>query len=108
MGLSTPDVYKKYDEVGTSHHPNNKRLVTALITKDINSIARSMGNVLQEAAISMCSDIEIAINDLKSTGALCAQMTGSGSAVFGLYADQKTRDDAYDELFDKWHVCVIG
>ena len=51
--------------------------------------------------------ISDAILDLKNSGAVFADMTGSGSVVFGVFDDEKSRSDAMEKLCKKWK-CVFA
>ena len=50
-----------------------------------------MQNVLEPPARMLVPEIGALIEQLRAAGALAAQMTGSGSAVFGLF---RTAEDA--------------
>lgn len=61
-------------------------------------IAEQTTNQLQPVAQQVATEIEKAVNLLQSLPAACkpewVRMTGSGSAVFGVFADRKTADQA--------------
>lgn len=67
------------------------RAMAALGRGDVNALAAAMRNVLEPPAIELVPEIGDLIGQLKNAGALAAQMTGSGSAVFGLFC---TEEDA--------------
>jgi 4-diphosphocytidyl-2-C-methyl-D-erythritol kinase len=62
----------------------------------------AMKNDLYNPAIKLLPKIQENINALNSVGALKAMMTGSGSAVFGIFKDRKSLNDAYKKLLPKF------
>lgn len=95
-GVSSAAAYKKYDEIGKkypSHTPEASRACFAGETKEL---AKLLKNDLYPAASEILPEIKNSLGKLKSFGA--ASMTGSGSAVFGLYGNKKERDFAYKIL----------
>ncbi len=54
---------------------------------DMIALARHMNNSLESAAFAERPELALLKEELLSTGALGAVMTGSGSAMIGLYAD---------------------
>lgn len=49
-----------------------------------------------------CQEIRRALDDVRSTGALFCDMSGSGSTVFGVYEDASCLEAANRRLSDKW------
>ena len=47
-----------------------------------------MENALTAAAEALCPEISQTLSLLRESGALCASMSGSGSACFGLYESE--------------------
>lgn len=48
-----------------------------------------------------------ALEDVKSSGALFGDMSGSGSTVFGVYETAAQAQDAYDKLAGKWNAALL-
>lgn len=84
-GLSTGKVFEAWHGKAEHRRPRTAEALEALRTGNHVLLARSLGNVLQDVSQSMRPDIGAAINSLKERGALTALMTGSGSAVFGVF-----------------------
>ncbi len=85
-GLSTGRVYRMYDESGeTNGEACTPEAVRALISGDRAALACSLGNALEGPALALRPEIGEALETLRGLGALSARMTGSGSAVFGLF-----------------------
>jgi len=87
-GLSTKDVFSalRADAIDPTHRPHNDQAMAALQAGDPHALAPNMGNVLEPVAAALRPEIQACLARVTATGAIRAQMTGSGSAVFGVYA----------------------
>ena len=83
-GLSTKEVYVKYDEVGSSSNPNVDKLVQVLKQGKTEEIPNYFGNDLEKASITLLPEIQNVKDELKEHGFEIVLMSGSGSAVFAL------------------------
>lgn len=87
-GLSTKAVFAAYDQAEAPLlRPDQAEAAKALAAGDLHGFSRSSGNVLQAVSEDAFPQIGLAIRQLKEDGALFAAMTGSGSAVFGVFED---------------------
>lgn len=98
-GISTPKLFKLYDQtaltLATEDHSRRKlrreRLVSAITCTDRETdwdVFREFGrNDLEAAAISLLDEIYSAKELLYKSGAKYALMTGSGSAVYGIFGE---------------------
>ncbi|MBQ3668741.1 MAG: 4-(cytidine 5'-diphospho)-2-C-methyl-D-erythritol kinase [Clostridia bacterium] len=83
-GLSTPKVYKKFDEMKLPTRKSGcEAFVKGLISGKIDSLEPV--NDLEPPAIALLPDIAYYKNLLSSHGALYTLMSGSGSAVYGVF-----------------------
>ncbi len=87
QGISTPKAYAAIDALETPFHPDTRNMLKAIKKKDIPLLAASCGNTFEDA-VSL-QDVAHAKETLLAAGALCAVMTGSGSAVFGIFEDEQ-------------------
>ncbi len=95
VGISTPWAYKRLDEMGfTAVDVDRVRL--ALEAGDMNELCSSIGNVFEETAVEAAPEIFEIKNNLLSYGARCSMMSGSGTAVFGIFEDNDALCSAYD------------
>ena len=98
--ISTPAAYKAYDTLSEPIHKSIAHMISAIGSNDKNAISDRLFN-----AFELITDDE-EINDAKSalikSGAIGAMMTGSGSAVFGIYESKKMAESAYLGLKDKY------
>lgn len=84
-GISTPAAYKAIDELASPVHPDTIGMLAAIEMQDIAQLCNCCGNLFEQA--TDCDDVFRAKQRLMECGALCAVMTGSGAAVFGIFPD---------------------
>lgn len=95
-GVSTPAAFKAYDSVKDPWHPDVAALDAALRKKDLDGVCAAAGNALE--AVGSSPDTPAIKQALRQSGAKTALMTGSGAAVFGLYATLQQAQAAADAL----------
>jgi 4-diphosphocytidyl-2-C-methyl-D-erythritol kinase len=83
VSISTPEAFKKYDSLTNVPKCDTKAFVSGLNKGDIKGMCGKMFNALEFAAQE--KQIHKAKDDLLGAGALGSLMTGSGSAVFGVF-----------------------
>ena len=87
FSVSTPELYKKIDEVTISKRPDNKAMESALLAGDLEKAAKNVFNVFDPVV----TEEHLELNYIKSLfhqyGAISYQMTGSGSAVFAIVSE---------------------
>lgn len=101
-GLSTGEVFTAYHEQESILHPDTDSAQKALAEGDADLLAKSLGNVLQGVSEEKRPEIGEAIRALKEQGAFVSLMTGSGSAVFGVFENRMAADRARSELRLRW------
>lgn len=97
FSVSTKDAYKMYDEQG-GDCPDVDGILSALKQRNIRQVCASMGNDLERCIASRHPDINEIKDKLLGLGAIGAMMTGSGSAVFGVFEDMAQAQKAADEM----------
>ena len=101
VGLSTREIYDLFDEkkhVVPSVKYNS--LVAALEQEDFGRICDNIVNQFEPICIHELPEIGKIKKSLLKSGAYAAQMSGSGSAVFGIFTDKNKAQSAYDALSD--------
>ena len=81
---STPELYKKLDETVIPRHPNHNAMESAIISGDIGKICENIYNVFDPIVTQDHLEINYIKSIFNSYGAVAYQLTGSGSAVFGI------------------------
>lgn len=83
-GVCTKEAFARFDEAQIHTRPNTEQVMQAVANSDLPLLGRLCTNVFEQ----VCADDMT--QHIKETmllhGAFGAQMTGSGSAVFGLFA----------------------
>jgi len=96
MGLNTPAVYQRLDELRAARGEDPRKvaepevaakLITALKKGDPAKIAPLLRNDLQEAALSLRSDLQRTLDFALDCGALTAIISGSGPTIALLAMD---------------------
>lgn len=98
IGVSTKTVYEKLDALEIVEHPDIDGILEGLQNQDIEKVASSMGNVLENVTIDDYPVIEEIKTAMKEAGALNAMMSGSGPTVFGIFKDRKTAREAQQKI----------
>ena len=75
---------------------------------DIQGMARRMYNVFEDVLPRSCSEIGVIKSALLDAGALGAVMSGTGSAVFGVFPDLPAAERAAAELKQRWRDCFAA
>lgn len=86
---STRQIFEKLDAVGVAAHPNTERAIAAIRANQPAQLAKQLHNVLEPVTTAMHPIVGKVRSSLLEAGAIGAAMTGTGTAVFGLF-DQKT------------------
>lgn len=97
-GLSTKEVYAKYDELGSDNHADVEKLINTLENGEDEKIKDYMGNDLEKASITMLPAIEEIKNLLVNDGFENVLMSGSGSSVFAISTNRVMMEKEYKKL----------
>jgi 4-diphosphocytidyl-2-C-methyl-D-erythritol kinase len=81
--LSTPDVYREADRLGLSR----SHAELAEIDARVRAAPGEVHNDLQDAARSLCPEIDAALEFATAAGAEHALVSGSGPTVVGLFEE---------------------
>jgi len=108
-GLSTREVFTALHEMPEDawEHPDTENVIKALGDGNLQLLSASLGNTLQPVSEKMRPELRTCIRMLKEHGARAAQMTGSGSAVYGVFASTAAARTAYESLRKKYRICHL-
>lgn len=102
IGISTPQAYKKYDELcsdtsadGAVAHPDIRGIIGTIENSDYAGLCERLGNVLQQVTEPENPVISEIIEQMRSLGADGVLMSGSGPTVFGLFREKRKAEKAY-------------
>ena len=87
--ISTPALFARVDGVTLSDRPDTDAMLSAIEGGNADALCKNVSNVFEQALPeAQRQRIEEIKRALTEHGALCAAMTGSGSAVFGLFREE--------------------
>ncbi|WMJ83564.1 4-(cytidine 5'-diphospho)-2-C-methyl-D-erythritol kinase [Oscillospiraceae bacterium LTW-04] len=95
-GVSTPEAYRRFDALQNPVQPQAQPMIAALHSGDLHQVATACGNVFEQCCpVAAVAEMKAA---LLRAGALGSAMSGSGTAVFGLFADALSAQRAREAL----------
>ena len=97
IAVSTKAVFEKF----IVKNPNStglKKILAALYNNDLTEVALSLYNVFEDLTSQEFPIIKRLIQELKTCGAIGASMTGTGSAVYGYFAEESAAIKASNAL----------
>lgn len=84
FSVSTPELYRKLDESVIGKRPDHQAMESALLAGDLGKIAENICNVFDPVVTRDHLELNYIKSIFNSYGSVAQQMTGSGSAVFGI------------------------
>lgn len=85
VGISTKEAYEAFDHSGGHASQYSAKVLTGLNSGNLKQVAASLGNVFELTSVP--EEIHKIEQIMMKSGAAGACMTGSGSAVFGLFCE---------------------
>ncbi len=99
VGLSTPEIYRLFDEKkNVLPKVKNNSMIAALEQEDFVRVCDNIANQFEPICIHELPEIGKIKRALLKCGAYSAQMTGSGSAVFGIFGSESSAKNAVESL----------
>lgn len=89
ISISTASVFKSLDLSNIKERPDIEKIIYYLEKQDIEGISKNLCNVLETVSIQKYPIIADIKNCMIKSGALGSLMSGSGSAVFGIFKQKK-------------------
>lgn len=106
FSISTKDAYEKSDSIGYEKSVSADDVVNGICNGSLEEIAEGLYNKFEEVAgINEIDDIKYL---MESCGALGACLTGSGSAVFGIFDNRDEADECFDHLSSRYDQVFIA
>ncbi len=94
--ISTKEAYEKSDSMGYEQCRSVESMADAICRGDIKAVGKALYNKFEE--VVEVPEIDVIKQCMKDYGAEGALMTGSGSAIFGIFAEKSDAGDCIDEL----------
>lgn len=104
-GVSTAAAYRRFDAGEALPHPENDKVLFYLARGEAQAAARYAGNVFR--TLAPLPDYDALIGRLRRSGAYHAEVSGSGSAVFGLFEGEAEAELACGALREQVPFCVL-
>ncbi len=101
--ISTPKAYAEIDAFSNRRELDWNCMLTATAGNSVQSLAEACANVFEQTpSCFACESVQRAKQDLFANGASCAVMTGSGSAVFGMFTTCEKAQQCLDMVGDRY------
>ena len=97
-GVSSTACYKKFDSLKKMSKPCTEKTYKAFVENEFEKFYASAKNDLYPASKHFVEQLDFNEKALKKAGAPLVVMTGSGSAMLGVFTDKKQRDKVYKTL----------
>ena len=94
FSVSTAELYRAVDAAAPAARPDSCAMRRALCAMDAQAVGRALGNVFAPLVAQEHPEIEQICSTMCACGAAGAQMTGTGSVVFGVFPEPTQADDA--------------
>ena len=109
FSVPTPELFARLDGIRIRRRPDTAGLLPALAAGDLAGVARRMYNVFEDALPPRrAAEIQWLKTELIQQGALGACMSGTGSALFGLFSDGEAAARARDALALLCPTCFLA
>ena len=108
FSISTPELFRKLDSAPVRIHPDTAGLLNAVETGDLRALCRRMYNVFEEIddrRLRAVTEIKGRLLDHRALGAI---MTGTGSAVFGVFEEESDARAACEALRSEYKFCCTA
>ncbi len=107
FAIATPELFGRVDGRKSRLRPDIAGMTAALRAGDMPGAARRLYNVFEEVLDRRQQEVFVIKRALMDLGALGAAMTGSGSAVFGLFDADDKAAAAYEALSARYKECFL-
>lgn len=108
FSVSTPELFSKMDAEQTIRHPDTQGMLNALEKGDLMHVAGHVSNAMEPVVAKEYPEILVIKDTLDSCGACGCAMTGSGSAVYGIFDAFDMAAMASMQLIDRYKTYLSG
>ena len=105
FSISTPELFHKLDQMPLRRHPDTAGLTAAIREGQLGQVCRRMYNVFEDVDDRRMRTVADIKSRLLDAGALGAVMTGTGSAVFGVFTPGQTLEAVCSSLRREYGFC---
>ncbi len=90
LSFATPELFAQLDGTALAQRPDTTAMRAALQRGDLEQIGKQLCNVVEEVAVPAHPELNYIKSILMTYGAYGTAMTGSGSAIFGIFDSFET------------------
>lgn len=108
FSISTPELFAALDRVKLRMHPDTDGIINALEEGNLRQICMRMYNVFESVPDRRMKDAAQIKSRMLDAGALGTVMTGTGSAVFGVFAEKEKAEAACPALRKEYGFCCTA
>lgn len=108
FSISTPELFRSIDSAPLRHHPDTAGILESLDRGELEGICRRLYNVFEDVSDRRIKTVGEIKSRLLDCGAAGAVMTGTGSAVFGIFTDAATARKAQSALLREYRFCCVA
>jgi len=105
FSISTPALFGEIDKRDSALHPDTGGIIKSLENGDVSGVAKRLYNVFEDVLPHKYGEIGVIKNKFLDLGAIGTSMTGTGSAVYGIFVGIKTAQSAHEEMSKTYHEC---
>ncbi|MDF2632458.1 MAG: ispE [Caproiciproducens sp.] len=106
-GVSTAEAYQRFDHMGATKVPETENLIAAIITNNIEAVGEELCNVLED--VVFLDEVPKIKKQMKEFSCIGSLMSGSGSAVYGIFDNRRKAQKAADTLQEEYgFVCLCA
>ncbi len=106
FSVSTFEAYSRFDSMKMTKERNMNALVTALELQDLSGVCANLYNRFEEIVDN--EEVFEIKNKLQKSGALGALMTGSGSAVYGVFENRGKAEICLQDLCGRYEFVSLA
>lgn len=108
FSVSTPELFRALDGIRLRSHPDTAGIVSALEEGNLMQICRRMYNVFEDVPDRRMRTVSEIRQKLLNGGASGAVMTGTGSAVFGIFTDRMAAESTSAILQEEYGFSAVA
>lgn len=108
FSISTPELFRKLDQKSLRQHPDTEGMLAALRDQNLREMGLRMYNVFEDVDDRRLRAVTEIRSVFQDYGALGAMMTGTGSAVFGVFSEREAAEKSMEQLRKEYGYCRIA
>ena len=108
FSISTPELFKAIDKSRIKTHPDTEGIIKALESGNLDDVCRRMYNVFEEVHDRRLKVVTEIKNTMMQYGTKGTIMTGTGSAVFGVYDVTSDLNEIREKFKKEYGFCEIA